>query len=61
MAGERNPTTCPGRRSWFLEWAPHLDVAAQPHHQQQWTAVASHRDAQQVAIDPGEREEPPAG
>jgi hypothetical protein len=44
-----------------LERAPHLDVAAQPHHQQQWTALASHRDAQQVAIDPGEREEPPAG
>jgi hypothetical protein len=45
----------------ILERAPHLDLAAQPHHQQQWTALASHRDAQQVAIDPGEREEPPAG
>ncbi len=44
-----------------LERAPHLDVAAQAHHQQQWTALASHRDAQQVAVDPGEGEEPPAG
>ena len=38
-----------------LQRAPHLDVAAQAHHQQQWTALASHRDAAAGGRRPGRR------
>ncbi len=37
-----------------LEWRPHLEVAAEPHDQQDRRAVAGDRHSQQMSVDAGE-------